>query len=78
MFGKLLKKHRERKYPSGQQFAFALGVEPHTYRKWERGGSAPDYEVLTRICELLEITPNDLLPLAANKERPFRRLSRAS
>ena len=52
-------------YKSAQQFAGTLGVEAHTYRHWERGESEPDFETLTRICELLRITPNELLPLAA-------------
>lgn len=52
-------------FKSAQQFAGTLGMEPHAYRKYERGESEPNYETLTRICELLKITPNDLLPLAA-------------
>ena len=76
-FGKVLRKARTLKYRSAEQFAHKLGVEPHTYRKWERGETEPNLETLTRICEDLDITPNDLLPAAA--ERPFRRaISKAS
>ena len=71
VFGKVLKTARESKYRSAEQFAHALGLEPHTYRKYERGETEPNFETLTRICEALEITPNDLLPNAA--EAPFRR-----
>jgi len=64
-FGKRLKSAREAAgYVSAQGFAAVLGQEPHTYRHWERGEAEPDFENLTRICELLRVTPNDLLPHA--------------
>ncbi len=68
-FGARLKQAREAKYCSAEQFAHVLGMPPHTYRKYERGDSEPNYETLTRICTLLEITPNDLLPDAAGQSR---------
>ena len=69
-FGSKLRQARERKgYKSAQSFAGVLGVEPHTYRHWERGEAEPDFEMLTRICELLAITPNELLPLATQGGR---------
>lgn len=49
-------------YPSAAKFAHAIGREEHTYRHYERGEAEPDYETLERICRLLEVTPNDLLP----------------
>ncbi len=64
-FGKTLKTARKRAgYDSAASFANVLGKEPHTYRYWERGEAQPDLETLVRICELLGITPNDLLPAA--------------
>lgn len=69
-FGTRLKHARIRAgYRSGQQFAGVLAVEPHTYRKYERGAAEPNYDTLTRICELLDVTPNDLLPTAARGKR---------
>lgn len=69
-FGNRLKKARSKAgYASAQQFAGVLGIEPHTYRKYERGASEPNYDTLTRICELLDVTPNHLLPLAAQGRR---------
>lgn len=62
-FGKRLRKAREAAgYASAQQFAGVLGIEPHTYRHYERGEREPNLELLARICELLSVTPNDLLP----------------
>ena len=69
-FGQRLKAAREAAgFDSAQRFAGVLNLEPHTYRKYERGASEPPFETLTRICELLDITPNHLLPLAAQGGR---------
>jgi transcriptional regulator with XRE-family HTH domain len=69
-FGSRLKAAREQAgFKSAQQFAGVLGLEPHAYRKYERGQSEPNFDVLTRICELLQVTPNHLLPVAARADR---------
>jgi transcriptional regulator with XRE-family HTH domain len=61
-FGKCLKKARERSgYRSAQAFAAVIDLEPHTYRKYERGQAQPPFKVIARICDELHITPNDLL-----------------
>lgn len=75
LFGKNLKTARKRRYPSAQQFAHKLGLEPHTYRMYERGKSEPNFETLTRICEELGITPNELLPAASGRQRPSQAAS---
>jgi ribosome-binding protein aMBF1 (putative translation factor) len=70
-FADRLREAREQsgRYKSAAQFANVLGIEPHAYRKYERGQSEPNFDTLTRICELLELTPNQLLPHAARKGR---------
>ena len=54
-------------YKSAQSFANVLGVEAPAYRKYERGHSEPHFETFTRICELLNVTPNELLPHASGR-----------
>ena len=69
-FADSLRQARERGgYKSAQGFANTLGIEPHAYRKYERGQSEPNFDTLTRICELLGTTPNELLPHAAASRR---------
>lgn len=69
-FGTKLRQARELAgFRSAQQFAGVLGIKPHTYRKYERGEAEPNFDTLTRMCELLEITPNHLFPLAAGMRR---------
>jgi transcriptional regulator with XRE-family HTH domain len=65
-FGARLKAARANAgHSSAQQFAYLLGIEPATYRKYERGAAEPNFETLTRICEHLSIAPDYLLPIAA-------------
>lgn len=66
-FSDKLRTARERKYKSAQKLAEKLGLDPHAYRKYERGETEPNFETLVRLCEDLEITPNDLLPDGANQ-----------
>lgn len=61
-FGNRLRKAREAHYESAEQFANVLGKSAHAYRHYERGEAEPDFETLERICALLRVTPNDLLP----------------
>ena len=54
-------------YAHAKDFADALGVEAPTYRYWERGQAQPDLTTLSRICVLLDVEPNDLLPHALRR-----------
>jgi len=70
-FAERLKTAREAGgYEHASDFADAIGVEPHRYRHWERGTAAPDLTTLTRICQLLDVEPNDLLPLGRKRRPP--------
>lgn len=78
-FEKLVKKalakrlkqaRKEAGFRFANEFARALGEEEHTYRAWERGEHAPDVATLTRICKLLHVEPNDLLPLGTKRGEP--------
>ena len=64
-FAKRLKAARERAgFKSAQRFAGQLGMEPHSYRKYERGTAEPNFERLVQICEVLEIETSYLLPIS--------------
>jgi transcriptional regulator with XRE-family HTH domain len=69
-FAQRLKAAREKAgYESAQGFAGVLGMEPHTYRKYERSQSEPTLETLVRICELLQVDANYLLPATSRKHQ---------
>jgi transcriptional regulator with XRE-family HTH domain len=63
-FGRRLKRARMAAgYASAQQFAGVLGLEPHSYRKYERGQAEPNFENLVRICETLNVSLDELIPI---------------
>ena len=63
-FAKRLRRARkEGGFASAQKFSASIGLEPHTYRKYERGQSEPNFEILVRICEVLNIQTSELLPI---------------
>lgn len=67
-FAKELRRARKAAgFGSAETFAHEMGVEPHTYRKWERGQSSPNLSMLARLCRKLKIEPNELLPMALQK-----------
>lgn len=64
-FGSALRAAREAAgYKYAKTFAETLGVPDHRYRAWERGEYTPNLMTLTRMCRLLDVEPNALLPLA--------------
>jgi transcriptional regulator with XRE-family HTH domain len=68
-FAKRLKEARiAAGYKYANQFAQAMGEEEHTYRGWERGQYLPDIPKMARLCQLLDLEPNELVPLAVAKK----------
>ena len=77
-FGKRLKQARkDAGWKSAERFAASMGLEPHTYRKYEAGKSEPNFEILLRICEALNIPTSYLLPLENDKKRPLKHAAAA-
>jgi ribosome-binding protein aMBF1 (putative translation factor) len=70
-FAKRLRQARlDAGYKTATSFANALKVQSARYRYWERGAAMPDLGTMTRICLLLDVEPNELLPLAVKKKHP--------
>lgn len=59
------KRLRELRIPKGfrtaRKLATELGIDENRYTRYERAEVEPDLELLVRIAEALEVTPNDLL-----------------
>lgn len=68
-FGANLKAIRARRYESAKEMAVALGIDDDRYRHYERGTAMPPYELLYRICQILDCEPNDLLPFRRQREK---------
>lgn len=68
-FAKKLKEAREAKgFTSAAKFARFMGEEIATYTSWERGQYLPDIPKMARLCQLLDLEPNELVPLAVAKK----------
>ena len=71
-FSDRLRRARESKFATATDFAMHIGLEPHTYRAYERAAAEPSFETLIAMCQALGLTPNDLLTLDKHHEsKPF-------
>ena len=65
--GKKLLELRKKKGLSQEEAADILNVTRQTISKWEISESKPDFDKIIPICDLYEITPDELI-LGKNKE----------
>ena len=59
--GKFIYERRKSLNLTQLQLAEKLNVTDRAVSKWERGKSMPDCAIMTTLCDILEITVNDLL-----------------
>lgn len=63
-----IKKLREEKQMTQQEFSKLLGVSPSTVGMYEQGRRAPDKEILLKIAKIFNVTTDYLL---GNSEYPY-------
>lgn len=66
-FGKNLKRLRKTKKLKMIYICAFLDVRHKSYYDWERGCSTPKLIFILKLCELFEVTPNELLGVGCNK-----------
>ncbi len=59
--GKRIKEYRENKHLTQEYMAKELDIAPNHYGRIERGENACTLSNLIHICNILQVTPNDLL-----------------
>ncbi len=59
--GNFLLINRQRKKLSQDQLAAKLGVSGKMISKWETGKCMPDYSVVKKLCNVLEITVSEMM-----------------
>jgi transcriptional regulator with XRE-family HTH domain len=70
-FAKRLKNMRiEGGFQRARYFAKSLGIEENRYTRYERAEVEPSLTLIHKICELLRVSPNELLGFAGHKEPP--------
>ena len=72
-FSKNLTSFRKKKGYSQEQLAFQIGVSRQAVSKWETGLSQPELSNIEKICEVLEITPNDLMGYDFQESKPSKK-----
>lgn len=72
--GRLLKKLRNEKGLTQEQFAEMLNVSNRTVSRWENGNNMPDLDILIQISDYYEINLRDLL----DGERKSEKMSKES
>ena len=59
-----------RGFKTARSFAEVLGIDENRYTRYERAEVEPDLQLMMKICDLLDATPNDLL-CDTNSARPI-------
>ena len=59
--GKFIAECRKQKNLSQLQLAEQLGITDKAISKWERGISKPSSSIMLELCEILDISVNELL-----------------
>ena len=67
--GAFIRTLRKEKNMTQQELADKLGVSDKAVSKWENGRGLPDYSLLSPLCELLEVTPSELIKGEAQTDR---------
>jgi transcriptional regulator with XRE-family HTH domain len=67
LFAKRLKQLRtEKGFVHARTFAKVLGIEENRYTRYERAEVEPSLTLIHRICQTLQVSPNDLLAFTAD------------
>lgn len=59
--GKFISDCRKNKKLTQEELAFKLGITDRAVSKWERGLNLPDASLMLELCDILDITVNELL-----------------
>lgn len=66
--GDRIRQYRELRHFSQKEFAEKLGVTNSRVSNWEQGINRPDVDFLKTICEVLNVSPSELLDVHLNAE----------
>lgn len=63
MFCEKLKEIREKRGLTGRSITQQLHIAPATYSGWEHGSREPSFEMLVKLCRILDVSADYLLGL---------------
>lgn len=61
--GEKIKQYRELREYSQKEFADKIGVSNSRISNWENGLNRPDCDLIRKICQVLNISPSELLDI---------------
>lgn len=73
--GRFISQMRREKNLTQRQLAESLGITDKTVSKWETGRGLPEVSLMMPLCELLDISVNELLSGEKIAEKDYRRRS---
>lgn len=66
--GDRIKLYREDRNFSQKEFAEKIGVSNSRVSNWEQGINRPDVDLLKKICEVLNVSPSELMDIRLDNE----------
>lgn len=70
LFGNRIREKRKEKKLTQKEFAKAIGAKHNSVSDWELGKNKPDPDAIERICEVLDIPADYLLPSRRGSAKP--------
>ena len=67
--GTFIRTLRKERNMTQQDLANQLGISDKAVSKWENGRGLPDYSLLSPLCEVLDVTPTELINGELLKDR---------
>lgn len=61
--GDKIKQYRELRKYSQKEFSEKIGVSNSRVSNWENGLNRPDCDLIRRICQVLQVSPSELLDI---------------
>ena len=61
LFAEQLQRFRRKAGMSQEDLAEKIDVSRQTLSKWEQGQSSPDLERFAKLCDVLHVSPNELI-----------------
>lgn len=66
--GSRIRKYREMRGLSQKQLAAMIGVSNSRVSNWEQGINRPDANILAAICNVLDVSPSDMLDIRTSSD----------
>ena len=74
--GQIIKAHRQEKKMTQEELGGMVFVSKQAVSKWETGRTCPDIEVIRKLCDILDISKDEILGGSVEETKKVRKWSR--